>query len=189
MSLANVTKSTNHKSLTIDDVQELGCALISVADLYPLQYRTERDFFPLVVAYLYGRIPKVDTEVSGTDGRIDFRIGGLNPAVLEIAVCPRRLKDADLDAQKFPGHIQGTQLYATQNRPEIKKLKAVPQTKARNRFLLLLDLPGTTNISSLQSQYEKELPPGKGGAVVRTVYVSRNTTIHFRLGGKMKKGK
>ncbi len=83
-----------HKSLTLEDVKALGAALIDVADLYALQYRTERDFFPLIVAYLHGRVPKVTTEFGKAKyGRVDFRIGGHNPALLELAVAPRALAD------------------------------------------------------------------------------------------------
>ena len=177
-----------HKSLTLEDVSILGSALIEIADLYPLTYRTERDFFPLVLAYLHGRVPSVKTEVGATAGKIDFRIGGSNPAVLELAVAPRALSDPDHASQKFPGHQATTQLYASQNRTELRKLKGIPQTKAKNRYLLLLDLRGVHDFKTLKSGYEAELPRLKGGAVVRVVYVKRNQgpAKQFPLGGKRK---
>src|SRR5438067_942708 len=71
------------KQLTIDDVADLGGALISVADLHPLQFRTEQDFYSLVLAYLHGRVPAVSAEHSVKGGNIAFRLGGANPSVLE----------------------------------------------------------------------------------------------------------
>ena len=181
---------TKHKSLTIEDVKTLGATLIEVADLYPLQFRTERDFFPLVLAYLNGRVPSVETETGTTNGTIDFRIGGPNPAVLELAVAPRALIDPNNPTQQFPGHKAATQLYATQNKTELKKLKGVPQSQARNRYLLLLDLWGKHDYSSLQEGYEKALAPGGGGECVRGIYVKRgNVAKDFRLGGKKKKAR
>jgi len=178
-----------HKSLTRADVSALGSALIEIADLYPLQYRTERDFFPLVLAYLHGRVPSVQAEVGATAGKIDFRIGGPNPALLELAVAPRALSDPDRPEQKFPGHHATTQLYASQNKSELRKLKEVPQSKARNRYLLLLDLRGIHDFSALKTGYESELPRFKGGAVVRVVYVKRGPDLpkQFPLGGKKKR--
>jgi len=180
-----VAKAKN-KSLTIEDVCTLGSALIEIADLYPLTYRTERDFFPLVLAYLHGRVPCTQTEVGATNGKIDFRIGGPNPAVLELAVAPRALSDPDHPPQTFPGHKLTTQLYASQNRTELQKLKKIPQTKAKNRYLLLLDLRGAHDFVKLKAGYETQLPRFSGGSAVRAVYVKRNQTPakHFVLGGK-----
>ena len=181
--------TSKHKSLTFDAVCALGSALIEVADVYPLSCRTERDFYPLVVAYLHGRVPSVKTEAATEEGSVDVRTGGYNPALLELAVAPRILSDRNHPNQKFPGHQSTTQLYACQNKTELSKLTGVPQSKAKNRYLLLIDLTGKHDLKKLQSGYESELPPGGGGAAVRVVYVrrGRNGTKDFRLGGKRKK--
>jgi len=182
---------SSHKSLTLADVGALGSALIEIADLYPFAYRTERDFFPLVLAYLHGRVPSVKAEVGVTAGRIDFRIGGPNPALLELAVAPRALSDPDHPEQTFPGHQATTQLYASQNKKELRKLKDVSQTRAKNRYLLLLDMRGVHDFSALKTGYEAVLPRFNGGSVVRVVYVKRgqNQVKHFVLGGKKNKSK
>lgn len=169
-----------HKSLTIADVSALGSALIEVADLYPLLYRTERDFFPLVLSYLHGRVPSVKTEVGDTAGRIDFRVGGPNPALLELAVAARALSDPYHVYQKFPRHQGATQLYASQNRSELRKLKTAPQTQAKNRYLLLLDLRGIHDFSALMEGYKSE--NRGGGAAIRVVYVKRGESKHFVVG-------
>lgn len=88
-----MSKSSAHQKLTIDHVKDLGRMLIEVANLYPTKFLSERDFFPLVVAYLTGRIPSMESEVSTTEGRIDFQLKGTNPTWLELAVQPRTLAD------------------------------------------------------------------------------------------------
>jgi hypothetical protein len=59
-----MAKVLGSKILTIADVLDLGRALINTANIYPLSFVTEKDFFPLVVAYLTGRVPALKTEVS-----------------------------------------------------------------------------------------------------------------------------
>lgn len=178
--------ASTHKSLTIEDVQNLGAALIHVADIYPLDFLSERTFFPLVVTYLSGRVPGIEPEVGNENGVIDFRVGGTNPAALELAVAPRAFVDPNHTGQAFPGHKQKTQLYASQNKPELKKLRSLPQTRARNRYLLLLDLCGNHDFESLKAGYKNQLPQDGSGAAVRVVYVSRTVSKHFQVGGKKK---
>jgi hypothetical protein len=54
--------------------------LIHAANCYPLKYLTEKDFFPLVVAYLSGRVPKVQPEApvnaskNKSKSKVDFRL-------------------------------------------------------------------------------------------------------------------
>lgn len=110
----------------IRDVEELGKALIAVADEYPTRFLTEKDFFPLVRAYLHGRFPGVESEHRVKSGAIDFRIGGTNPSLLELAVAPRALADKCHAEQKFPGHGAAPQLCVSQNSPELRKLAREP---------------------------------------------------------------
>jgi len=136
------TKATAHKGsrlCTTDDVSELGQALLRIADEFPTTFLTERDFYPLVGAYLYGRFPGVSMEHKVKSGAIDFRLGGMNPSVIELVVAPRALRDDADPGFRFPGHRAATQLYPTQNRSELKKLAGMPQSKAKKRYLLLLD--------------------------------------------------
>ena len=143
---------TNHKSLTISDVIALGETLVALGNQYPLTYRTERDFFPLVMAYLRGRVPTLKPEAQVEDGRVDFRVGGTNPAYLELAVAPRALQDPDFPALVIPGHGAPTQLYASQNTTELQKLRAIPQSKAKNRYLLLIDFRAGRKRSAVKAQ-------------------------------------
>lgn len=160
-----------HKKLTISDVAALGKVLIAVANLYPTKYLTERDFFPLVVAYLSGRVPSLVPEVSTSEGRIDFHLKGSNPTWLELAVQPRVLADANYPHVKFPGNGAKGALYASQNRPELRKLML--EKTGKTRFLLLVDLHGGYNLATLKSGYQSEAKKHRKGAPVRVVYVSQ----------------
>ena len=171
-----------HSSLTLAVVSALGKNLIRVADKFPTRFLTERDFFPLVLAYLSGRVPNLSTEVTVEDGDIDFRTGGPNPALLELAVAPRELSDSRRPDLTFPGHGSATQLYATQNISELTKLFSVPPARARNRYLLLLDFRDGHDLRSLKASYQREARSLTRNGAVRVFYVSYNRCEHFLLG-------
>ncbi|MFV0600708.1 MAG: hypothetical protein ACK5NE_02605 [Brachymonas sp.] len=174
-----MSKPVPHKKLTIADVQDLGRTLLDVANQYPTRYLTERDFFPLVITYLTGRIPSVVAEVSSSDGVIDFQLKGNNPTWLELAVQPRAIVDANCPSVKFPGHHFKNALYASQNRSELKKLMQEPTGKTR--FLLLLDLTGKYDCNDLKLGYQREAKKFKKGKTIRVVYASQDTSkdCHF----------
>jgi len=177
------SKVPAHKRLTVADVHNLGRVLIETANRYPLSFRTERDFYPLIAAYVQGRVPTATPEYRVEGGAIDFRFGGTNPALLEVALAPRAFKDHNLPGQTFPGHGQGNQLYASQNKNELKKLS---ESKPRSmRFLLLVDFQRTDR-DALRKGYEAVLPPNKGHRPVHVVYVSQQVErgIDFTVGGK-----
>ncbi len=184
--MASVEKPAKHRSLVISDVEDLGQLLVRMADAYPLQYRTERDFLPLVRVFLEGRVPSVVPEVGSSNKKVDFRIGGTNPAVLELAVAPRALIDPNWPGLKFAGHTQSTQLYASQNKTELNKLGSVPKTRARNRYLLLLDLGRGLDLKKLKKGYVAACPKNGKCEPIRVVYSGRRKgdSIHFQVGGK-----
>lgn len=169
--------NAKHKKLTIDDVKELGKVLIKVSNLYPLQFITERDFFPLVLTYLEGRIPGVDTEFNVTGGRVDFRFKGPNPTLLELAVQPREIQDVNFTTLVFPTNKSKSNLNASQNRSEIEKL--TKDKKAKTRFLLLVDLRGNYDKANLIQRYKNESAKHPNGTSVRVVYVSRQEAYNF----------
>jgi hypothetical protein len=166
------------KILTISDVIELGRALIQTANLFPMRFVTERDFFPLVITYLNGRVPAMKAEALTDDrGRIDFRLTGNNPTWLELAVQARAFKDKNYPDVQLPGYSV-TALLASQNKGEIRKL--MKEAKGKTRFLLLLDLNGSYNLRNLESGYRKEAAKHLGGKTIRVIYVSATTEYHFR---------
>lgn len=174
-----MSKPAGHKKLRIADVQDLGRTLVIVANTYPTRYLTERDFFPLVITYLTGRIPSVSAEVASSEGVIDFQLKGNNPTWLELAVQPRTIVDANCPTVKFPGHSAKNSLYPSQNRPELRKLMLEPMGKTR--FLLLLDLTGKYDCAALKLGYQTEAKKIKKGKSIRIVYTSQDATkdCHF----------
>jgi hypothetical protein len=99
--------------------------------------------------------------------RVDYRRGTVAPVMIEFAV-------------RSPGG--GGQLYGSQNRAELCKLTRFSRTRARMRYLLLIDLskwpiPQT----QLKATYDK-ISSGPGRFKrhsVRVVYVSRTEQYHF----------
>jgi len=173
------SSSHKHKILKVSDVVELGRDLVRIADLYPTTYLTETDFVPLVLAYLYGRVPSVQTEVQTREGDIDFKIGGPNPTWLELAVQPRDLADRKNDQLRFPGHTQVSTLYATQNETELRKLLRVKTGKTR--FILLVDLTGKYDLSSLKNKYQTKARQLRGTHPVQVVYSCSDTSKDGRF--------
>jgi hypothetical protein len=99
--------------------------------------------------------------------RIDFRIGGVNPIVFELAW------------RKSAG---GAGLNANSNRAELKKLSRVSQNSAKLRALLLIDLANEPlREEALQEQYScLNAGPGRfERRPVRIIYVHRQTSFHF----------
>ena len=117
------TAPSAHKKLTISDVMGLGRALVDTANLYPTQFLTERDFFPVVVMYLNGRVPGVTAEVAATEGTIDFRLTGPNPIWLELAVQPRALSDSIFQNSRFPATTSRTSSMPAKTEPSSESLR------------------------------------------------------------------
>lgn len=132
-----------------------------------------------MVTYLTGRIPSVTAEVASSEGVIDFQLKSNNPTWLELAVQPRSIIDANFPSVKFPGHSAKNSLYASQNRSELRKLMLEPRGKTR--FLLLLDLTGKYDSSSLKLAYQAEAKKIKKGKSVRIIYSSQDAAkdCHF----------
>lgn len=175
-----------HQSLTIAIVNDLATCLVEVSDRNPIALRTERDFFPLVETFLAGRVPNVTREVGDSNEKIDFRVGGPNPGLLELAVAPREFKDAENPLVEFAGHKQFPQLFPSTNESEVKKLGAAKV--AKNRFLLLLDLGRKSNFLKLKESYQKKWP---NDGAIRPIQVivarSDSTPQRFQIGGGKKK--
>jgi hypothetical protein len=99
--------------------------------------------------------------------RIDFRLGGTNPVLIELAVRP---EDG------------ASQLYGSQNRPELEKLTRVPQRRAKLRALLLMDLKQThLPLDRLKQTYDcVSAGPGRFERnPVQVLYVHKEAQYHF----------
>jgi hypothetical protein len=170
-------KIAGSKILNIQGVIDLGRALINTSNRYPMRFVTERDFFPLVVTYLSGRVPGLNVEVSTASGRrIDFRLMGNNSTWLEIAVQPRAFADMNFPNRALPGYARGS-LRADQNRSELKKL--IAEQRGKTRFLLLIDLNGGYDEKKLKLGYRFEAQKFSAGKPVRVVYVAPDRCDHF----------
>ncbi len=167
-------KKANSATLTLANVKSLAGALIDVADRYPTTFITERDFYPLVVAFLSWKLNGLQAEASvGGREAIDFKIAKTtNPAYLELAVAPRVLGDVEAPSRRaLPNK---TQLYASANESELNKLSK--QGKGtKGRFLLLVDLrkkPHTeVELEKNYRPFEKTLT---GPNPVKIVYAHRD---------------
>ncbi len=159
---------TLNKHFGLKSAVTMGQAMLKIADSYPIVFLTERDFYPAVLAYLADNYPPVSVEFKQGKGNIDFRIGGTNPTLLELAVQPRELSDPNNPSLVFPGHNTRTALQRSANNSELTKLKE--SAKAKRRILLLLDLTGKYDETSLKATYQKQTFPQK--TVVDVVYIS-----------------
>lgn len=136
----------------------------------------EAEVSRMLHAYLLGRYGGVWPECPVGFGKkkraIDFRFGdrphGLNPCALELAV-------------RNTEH--GQQLSAVQNKTELEKLSRYPESKAKTRVLLLIDL-GHQPIpqKTLQRGYDGLKHLGRGNFQRRSVsvlYVHRDLNYRF----------
>jgi hypothetical protein len=149
--------------------------LLALRKDYSNPPKGERELDPLFYAYLKGHHTKARVSRQAhvrfanrkKPSRIDYRVGGPNPTLLELAVRP-------------PNGIQ--ELMGPQNLKELRKLSKFPQTKAKRRILLLLDLKGTPILKSrLKASYDTlNAGPGrKNRNAVTVVYVHANTDYAF----------
>src|SRR5947207_2856880 len=144
--------SIQSRSLTLAVAKDLAQTLVRVADHFPLNFITKRDLYPLIHTYLSERVPGVTSERTVKAGQTDFRAGGTNPALVELAVAPRAFADARRPEVIVPGFSTAPQLYATQNMPELRKL-LFTDARYANRYLLLIDLRGDYDFVRLQALY------------------------------------
>lgn len=167
------TKKIESGTLTLANVKSLGRAIIDVADRYPTRFRTEIDFYPIVVAFLSWKLPGLKTEFPvGSKKAIDFKVTGTtNPAYLELALAPRVLGDLE-DPPDAP-HPKKTQLYASQNLSELRKLAKLGGA-TKGRFLLLVDLRKTAHGDGvLKKKYDAAAKKLSGTQIVNVVYIHR----------------
>jgi hypothetical protein len=139
-------------------------ALIDLRKDYSNPPKTERGLDPIFYGYVTGAHPKVKVSRqihikfhgAKKPSRIDFRIGGTNPTLLEFAVRPANGQQ---------------ELCGPQNREELLKLSKVIPTKAKRRILLLVDLKNSpVQKSSLKATYDP-IHAGAGKKARNTVTI------------------
>jgi len=159
--------------MNIADVQQIGAEVLALLSQYHNPPYKELLLDAILLAYLAGRYSNVARQHhvrlygSAKPQRIDFRFGGNNPVVIELAVRPPS---------------GGGSLYGSQNKSELRKLCRVAHSQARLRVLLLLDLARhPLSKESLQEDYDRQ-NAGRSRfkrSSVRVIYVHRRTTFHF----------
>ena len=100
-------------------------------------------------------------------GAIDFRVGGPNPVLIELAVRPRD---------------GASELYGSQNRPELIKLTRYPQSQAKLRVIVLIDFAPVPHAApGLRASYDAvSAGPGRFERnPVRVIYVHRRSEFTF----------
>jgi hypothetical protein len=159
--------------LKIADIQNIGAEILKLLDAYHNPPHRELMVDAVLFAYLSGRFTNIARQHyvylygSTRPHRIDFRFGGSNPVVLELAVRPPK---------------GGGNLLGAQNTSELRKLCRVSHTAARLRVLLLLDLASEPLLKeSLKDTYDPlHAGPGKfKRSVVRVIYVHRRNRFNF----------
>ena len=150
-------------------------ALVDLRKDYSNPPKTERGLDPIFYGYITAAHSKVKVSRqvhikfhgAKKPSRIDFRIGGSNPTVLELAVRPT-------DGQQ--------QLCGPQNLDELRKLSKVTPSKAKRRILLLVDLKKyPISKASLKATYDPlHAGPGrKPRHAVTVVYFHRQSNFSF----------
>jgi hypothetical protein len=157
-------------------IQRLADAFEHVARLaedYAKPHDREMAIDPMVYAYLAATFKNVERQhyvywyKSQKPKRIDFRLGGTAPIVVEFACRPP---------------AGGAQLTGPVNQSELRKLCRVTKTSASLRALVLMDLAASPiSKELLKATYDKvNSGPGKFHRhSVRVIYVHRDLQYHF----------
>lgn len=160
--------------MNIDEITDAGVQVLHLLDDYSrAPAHREMLIDPILYAFFKGRFGAVTRQhhvaVYGSQRprRIDFRVGGTNPVVLELAV----------RSPKGVGSLLGKP-----NTSELRKLCKVSTTQAKLRALLLIDLYSNNYTKDhLQDSYQLiHAGPGKFERnAVRVIYVHMNNRFDF----------
>ena len=161
--------------LKTEDIVAAANALLNLRKDYSNPPKRERELDPLFYAFMKGHLGKLKVSRQhlvyftgkSRPSRIDYRIGGTNPILLELAV-------------RSPTGVQ--ELMGPQNSKELKKLSKIPTSQAKRRVLLLLDLNAKSiSKATLKASYGPlHVGPGKKPRLpVTIVYVHESMHYSF----------
>lgn len=164
---SNIEKQRKKGRVGIRELTSAAKRVLDLAAHYSTRDREHELWYDgILLGYLEGMYGKMKRQHSVKAGRVDFRQGGENPIVMELAVGTRGNRG---------------KLCGSQNRGEIKKLAKYKE--ASGRFLLLLDPSREEPLSRtrLEKTYaEVELGPGNFlRKTVRVIYVHREVCYDF----------
>lgn len=158
--------------MNIDEIAAAARAVLALRAKYTKPPCREMALDLPLFAYLSARHGAMTRQVPVQLGvakpkRIDFRHGGTNPVVIEFVV------------RSASG--LGT-IYGSQNRSELRKLSRIPQSQAKLRALLLMDVsPSPLEKPVLKSTYDG-VTLGKGNftrMAVTVIYVHADREYRF----------
>jgi hypothetical protein len=159
--------------MNIAELTDAALGVLRLLEDYSRAPQREMLIDPVLSAYLAGRFGEMTRQhwirLHGRPRpqRIDFRYGGSNPSVIEFAFRPPTGR---------------SELYGPQNLSELRKLTRVPRSRARRRYLLLLDRHHQPiQCANLKVTYDP-LHAGRGRFrrhSVRVIYVHRDLQYNF----------
>ena len=160
--------------MTVDTLRSIGQEIAALVRDYHGGPKREMLIDPALYAWFlasgHGVERQYHVHLPGTQKplRIDFRLKGSNPVLVEFAVRP-------------PGGA--SQLYGSQNRGELRKLTGFSNKKAKLRALLLIDLRSEPiHKNQLKPTYDKA-HAGRGNfkrSPVQVIYTHRQTAYSFK---------
>lgn len=167
-------ESTCRWPMNIPSLKNTGQDIARMLSDYTNGPKREMLIDPALYAYLRGSGRKVERQFHAhlpgakRPPRIDFRIRGTNPVLIEFAVRPA---------------IGGSQLYGSQNKTELWKLCRFSNTQAKLRALLLIDLyEDSISKEALKKTYN-EIHAGRGRFErnpVQIIYAHASKAYSFR---------
>lgn len=155
--------------MNIAEIQEVALELLNRSSKMAREMKIDKALLAELDAR-YGSVTRqhrMEFASSERPSRIDYRVGGTNPVLLELAVRP----------------ADGTcQLYGSQNKPELLKLTRFPQSQAKLRALLLMDFKEDAISADRLRQTYDPINAGPGNFernAVRVVYVHSAIQYNF----------
>lgn len=155
--------------MNIEELQDLALEILNRSHKLAREMKIDEALFAELQTRFGSakRQHRIEFASSERPSRIDFRLGGTNPVLLELAVRP-----ADGSCQ----------LYGSQNKPELLKLTRFPQSQAKLRALLLMDFKDRPlDLENLQATYSS-INAGRGRFernAVRVLYVHESLQYNF----------
>lgn len=156
-------------SMNISDIQAVALTLLRQSSKVAREMEIDKALLAELNAR-YGSVTRqhrMEFASSLRPSRIDYRVGGTNPVLLELAVRP-----ADGSCQ----------LYGSQNKSELFKLTRFPQSRVKLRALLLMDFKEKAISAEKLRQTYDPINAGRGNFernAVRVVYVHEAVQYNF----------
>lgn len=158
--------------IRIRDLQKAGEAVLGLSNQVSWSRQKEQWLHGVLLGYLEARFGHMQTEFHPWEGdlrRVDFRHSVTNPVLIELVV----MRHGGEQSRKM-------------NDPELRKLASIPHSRAKSRYLLILDRFSARpmNGSRFKARYSGQgvwrgRPPHGRWSPVRVIYVHPKGTFSF----------